>query len=57
MKTLRAAKSFVSTHKVGIAVTVTAVVCYAIHRAAVKEWNGFLKDHELLDVYYAVNED
>lgn len=49
-------KQFVSDHKVaiaiGVATTVTAVVCIKIQRSAIKDWNNFLTEKGLIDQFY-----
>jgi hypothetical protein len=47
-----AAKNFVARHKVAIAVTATAAVCYKVHSAAISQHNEFLKEHGLFEQFY-----
>lgn len=56
-KAVASSKKFVADHKVAIAVTVTAVTCLAINRAALRQHNDFLKEHDLYDSYYALDEE
>lgn len=35
----------------------TLTVCTALHTAQVKEVDGFLKEHNLFDKYYALDEN
>ncbi len=56
-KKLTSAKKFVTKHKIAIAVTGTAVICTALHINTVNHWNDFLKEHDLLDVYYALEDE
>jgi len=52
MNKIATAKKFVVKHKVAIAVVSTAVICMYINRAALKQHNEFLKEHDLYDVFY-----
>lgn len=56
-KTRSSAKKFVADHKVGIAITATAVTtfmaCAAISRSAVAQREDFLKEKGLLDEFNA----
>lgn len=45
-------KNFVHRHKTAVTIAATATVCYAIHHSAVKDWNQFLRENGLTDVYY-----
>lgn len=45
-------KKFVRRHKTAVTVAATATVCYAVHRSAVKDWNEFLAEYHLTDLYY-----
>lgn len=56
-KAVATSKKFVADHKVAIAVTATAVTCLAINRLALKQHNEFLKEHDLYDSYYALDEE
>lgn len=60
-KTQNSVKKFVADHKVGIAVTVTAVTtfvgCAAMSRAAVAQREDFLKEKGLLDEFNAQFEE
>ena len=57
MKTkLASTKKFVSNHKTALTVLATTVVCVAIQQQIVKGWNEFLTEHDLLDVYYALED-
>jgi hypothetical protein len=57
MKKIDILKKFVSDHKVALGVMATATAMFLIHRAAVKEWNAFLTEHNLLDEYYALTDE
>jgi len=56
-KATASTKKFVADHKVAIAVTATAVTCLAINRMALKTHNEFLKEHDLYDTFYDIDED
>jgi len=45
-------KNELKRHKVVIAVTATAAVCFAINRRAIKQHNEFLKEHDLYEEFY-----
>lgn len=51
------AKYFVSKHRVAIAVTLTAALALKWQFNTAKQFNDFLKEHDLFDTYYAMNED
>jgi hypothetical protein len=48
--------NFVQRHKVALAVGVTSAVFVAMIMRNQKALNEFLKEHNLLDEYYALNE-
>lgn len=50
--TVAATKKFVRRHKTAIAVASTAAVSLALHVVAAKEFNNFLREHDLYDAYY-----
>lgn len=60
-KTQSSVKKFVADHKVGIAVTVTAITtfvgCAAMSHAAVAQREDFLKEKGLLDEFNAQFEE
>jgi len=60
MKKIESLKLFVEEHKVGLAVmatfTVTAVACLALNRVALTQHNDFLKEHDLYEEFYALDE-
>ena len=49
---LIATKNELKRHKVVIAVTATAAICFAINRMAIKQHNEFLKEHDLYEEFY-----
>ena len=49
-------KKFVSKHRVAIAVTATATLASVAHIAVIAQHNEFLKEHDLLDEYYNMDE-
>lgn len=49
-------KNFVSRHRVAIAVTLTAALAVKLQMRNAQEWNEFLKEHNLFDEFYAMNE-
>lgn len=55
-KQIATAKNFVSKHRVAIAVTLTAVLAVKLQMRTAREFNEFLKEHNLFDEYYALNE-
>ena len=65
MKNLQKAKSsvekFVADHKVGIAITTTAAISLAVGakmcRIVVEERDDFLKEHNLLETFYAMFDE
>lgn len=50
-------KKFVSDHRVAIAVTVTLTACAALQMRNAKILNEFLKEHDLYDEYYYMDEE
>lgn len=57
MKTkLARTKKFVSDHRVGIAVTLTATAMLALQINRAKVWNEFLREHNLFDEFYALED-
>lgn len=49
-------RNFVVKHKTAIAVAATAATCIAVHVAVVKDYNEFLKEHNLFDKYFRMDE-
>lgn len=49
-------RNFVRRHKVGLAVTATALACFALNQAALKQHNEFLAEKGLLDEFYSPEE-
>jgi hypothetical protein len=56
-KHLASAKKFVVDHKVAIAVTVTTIVLSTVHVKVIANHNDFLEKHDLLEEFYAMNEE
>ena len=56
-KATASTKKFVADHKVAIAVTATAATCLWINRLALKQHNDFLKEHDLYDSFYELDEE
>lgn len=54
---LAAVKGFVKRHKVGLAVTCTALTCTYIHVRVINDLNEFLTEHDLIDEYYRPEEE
>jgi hypothetical protein len=52
----RAIRIFVSKHRVAIAVTVTSIAWITLMARNAAAWNEFLKEHNLFDEFYAMNE-
>jgi hypothetical protein len=52
-KKLATAKKFVAEHKVAIAIAATTAICVVAHVSVIKQHNNFLKEHNLLDAFYA----
>jgi len=50
-------RKFVSDHRVAIAVVATASVGIALQMRNAREWNEFLKEHNLFDEYYDMSWD
>jgi len=50
-------KNFVERHKVSITMVATSTVWYAINRAALSQHDEFLKEHDLYDEFYTVQDD
>jgi hypothetical protein len=57
MNKIATAKKFVARHRVAIAVTATTIVLTAVHMRIVDDTNEFLKEHDLFDEFYAMNEE
>lgn len=56
-KKFASTKKFVKDHQTAIAVTATAATALYLHIKVVGNLNDFLEEHNLLDVYYLVEED
>lgn len=56
MKKIAFLKKFVSDHRVAIAIGVTATVFVALMVRNSTQLNAFLKEHDLFDVYYAIED-
>ena len=56
MKKIAFLKKFVSDHRVAIAIGVTATVFVALMLRNSTQLNAFLKEHDLFDVYYAIED-
>jgi len=57
MNKIATAKKFVARHRVAIAVTATTIVLTAVHMKIVDNTNEFLREHDLFDEFYAMNEE
>jgi hypothetical protein len=55
-KIASAAKKFVVANKVELAVATTLAVCVVVHCRIIKEHNDFLKEHDLFDAYYPLED-
>lgn len=55
--TLKSTKNFVLKHRVAVAVTLTSLVWLSLQRNVAKDFNQFLKDHDLFDEYYSLEDD
>jgi hypothetical protein len=53
---IAATKKFVSDHRVAIAVLTTTTVLVSLQVRNAKVLNEFLKEHNLYDAYYAMDE-
>ncbi len=49
-------KKFVADHRVAIAVVVTATAAAALQMRTAKSFNDFLKEKDLFDEYYEMDE-
>jgi hypothetical protein len=56
-KVARSTQKFVSKHRVAIAVTLTAAVAVKLQMSTAKQFNEFLKEHNLFDEYYSMFEE
>jgi hypothetical protein len=56
-RTVKSTTNFVSKHRVAIAVVATSSVWIYLGTKRAAEWNEFLKDHDLLEEFYALNEE
>lgn len=57
MKTkLASAKKFVQTHKTAIALGTVATGIIVLQHKGIKSLNEFLKENDLFDTYYAMDE-
>jgi hypothetical protein len=54
---LASAKEYVRAHKTAIAVTATATTALVLHTIVIKKHNDFLKEHDLFDTYYPLEEN
>lgn len=50
-------KRFIDRHKVGLAVTATAIAGAVVTRVAVRQHDEFLKEHDLYDKFYTPDAD
>lgn len=55
-KTVASTKNFVSRHRVGLAVTATAITAVTLHVKIAGTWNEFLEEHNLIEEFYNFNE-
>lgn len=55
-KVKNATVKFVEDHKVGIAVTLTALTCLKLNRIALRDHDNFLKDHDLYEKFYSLED-
>lgn len=56
-KALARSKKFVSDHRVGIAIVITAACGVALNRSALRSHDNFLKEKGLYDEFYAPPEE
>ncbi len=56
-KVTNSSKKFVNDHKVGIAITVTAVSCLILNRFALRGHDDFLKAKGLYDEFYMLTDE
>ncbi len=54
--TKNATIAFARRHRTAITITATAVPLIALQRHAAKDINAFLKEHDLYDEYYQMDE-
>lgn len=50
---IKSAKNFVAKHRVGIAITTTAVTCLWLNKRSLRQVNEFLAEHNLLNEFYS----
>ena len=55
-KRLAFVKKFIETHKVAIAVGMTATAFLLLIQRNQREFNNFLAEHNLLDEFYAIED-
>lgn len=55
-KSLVTTKNFVKKHRVAIAVTATSVCWLYLMKKNAEQINEFLKEHDLFDKYYQMDE-
>lgn len=55
-KSLVRTKNFVADHKVGIAITVTALAGLALNKRTANVYDEFLKEHDLYDAFWTIDE-
>ncbi len=57
----RPTKTFIQKHKTAITIvataTITTVACAALAHVGIQQHDEFLKEHDLYDTFYAMNED
>jgi len=56
-KVTNSSKKFVNNHKVGIAITLTAVTCLTLNRYALRGHADFLKAKGLYEEFYALTDE
>ncbi len=56
-KVANSSKKFVDDHKVGIAITLTALTCLMVNRFAISGHNDFLKAKGLYDEFYMPTDE
>lgn len=49
-------KKFVVKHKTALAVTGTVVICLYLNHLSLKDHNNFLKDHDLFNTFYEIED-
>lgn len=54
---IASAKDFAHKHRAKIAVAATLTGCVIVQIKIASNWNDFLKEHDLTDEYYSVEED